>query len=103
MTKHELEMRFLAFLDTHGIPRPSINATVELTPRPREVDCQWPGKRLVAELDGFATHGTRGAFEDDRARDRALQVAGYRVIRIAWRHLIEDGPVLAAHVRALLG
>jgi predicted transcriptional regulator of viral defense system len=103
VTRRELELRFLAFLDAHGLPRPRVNATLDLPPRPREVDCLWPDGRLVAELDGFATHGTRAAFEDDRARDRALQVAGYRVIRVTWRHLTEDGPVLAAQVRALLG
>jgi hypothetical protein len=67
-------------------------------PKSREVDCVWPDRRLVAELDGCATHGTRGAYEDDRV----LPVAGYRVIRIAWRHPIEDGPVLGAQIRALL-
>jgi very-short-patch-repair endonuclease len=102
VTKQALELRFLAFLHAHGLPRPQVNATVDLTPKPREVDCLWPERRLVAELDGFATHGTRSAFEDDRARDRSLQVAGDRVIRVTWRHLTHDEAVLAAQMRALL-
>lgn len=56
----------------------------------------------MVELDGFATHGTRAAFEDDRTRDRALQVAGYRVLRVTWRQLSTDAGTIAAQLRALL-
>lgn len=102
VTRRELELRFLGFLDETGLPRPQVNATVDLPPRPREVDCLWADRRLVAELDGFATHGTRNAFEDDRARDRALQAAGYRVVRITWRQLHGERATIARQLRALL-
>jgi very-short-patch-repair endonuclease len=102
VTRHQLELRFLAFLDEHRLPRPRINATVDVPPKPQEVDCLWPGHRLIAELDGFATHGTRTAFEEDRERDRALLVAGYRVTRITWRQLAEDERALAGALRSLL-
>ena len=46
-----------------------------------------PPQRVVVELDGFAGHGTRTAFREDRARDRRLRVAGYEVVRIAWAQL----------------
>jgi Protein of unknown function (DUF559) len=102
ITRQELELGFLAFLEHHHLPRPSINATIDLPDKPRTVDCLWPAHRLIAELDGFATHGTRRAFEDDRARDRALQVAGYRTIRITWRHLADDAATLANEIATLL-
>jgi hypothetical protein len=102
ITRDELELRFLTFLDDHNLPRPSINATIELRDKPRTVDCLWPHRNLIAELDGFATHGTRSAFEEDRARDRALNAAGYRTIRITWRHLADDPKTLAAEIEALL-
>jgi predicted transcriptional regulator of viral defense system len=102
LTRHHLELRFLGFLDTAGLPRPQINEVVDVWPKPREVDCLWREQRLVAELDGFATHGTRSAFEEDRARDRALQVAGYRVVRITWRQLHDEHLALAAELRSLL-
>jgi very-short-patch-repair endonuclease len=98
ITKRELELRFLAFLDAHRIPRPHVNARVD----GREVDCLWPEQRLIAELDGFATHGTRTAFETDRARDRALLLAGYRVTRITWRQLAQEPKALAAELDGLL-
>ena len=68
-----------------------------------EADCVWAPQRLVAELDGHATHRTAGAYERDRARDRALSAAGWRVVRITWRQLSADAAALAADLRALLG
>jgi very-short-patch-repair endonuclease len=58
--------------------------------------------RLVVECDGFAAHGTREAFERDRARDRELTVAGWRVVRLTWRQLTDDGAVIARQLAALL-
>jgi len=98
VTKRELELRFLAFLDAHGLPRPKVNTKVD----GREVDGLWLEQRLVVELDGFATHGTRTAFETDRARDRALLVAGHRVVRITWRQLTEEHDAIAMQLRTLL-
>lgn len=67
-----------------------------------QVDCLWPG-RVVVELDGFAGHGTRTAFREDRARDRRLRVAGYGVTRIAPEQLEDEPEEIAADLRALLG
>jgi len=54
-----------------------------------EVDFLWPGERLVVEVDGYAFHSTRAAFERDRVRDADLQAHGYRVLRFTWRRLAE--------------
>jgi hypothetical protein len=93
-----LERRFLALLDAHDIPRPTINRLSS----EGELDATWPEQRLVVECDGFAVHGTREAFERDRAKDRALQVAGWRVVRLTWRQITDDPDIVAAHVKALL-
>jgi very-short-patch-repair endonuclease len=98
-TKTELEIAFLlAFVDTHHIERPKVNEPIG----PYTVDALWPEQRLIAELDSRQAHHTTRAFEDDRARDRDLQVRGYRVLRITWRHLHEDDATIAAQLRALL-
>jgi hypothetical protein len=98
-TGSPLEDRFLAFCDEHGLPSPATNVLV----LDYEVDALWPAARLVAELDGFAFHRHRAAFERDRARDAALLVAGYHVIRITQRRLSSEGPQIATEIRNLLG
>jgi very-short-patch-repair endonuclease len=57
----------------------------------------------VVELDGRTVHDTAAAFERDRARDRRLHAAGWRVVRITWRQLREEPEALAADLRAVLG
>jgi very-short-patch-repair endonuclease len=96
-TRSDLEIRFLALLDAHGLPGPLVNERV----LGYEVDMHWPEARLVVELDGYAFHGTRKAFEEDRARDAELQAAGWRVIRVTDRGLDRPGSV-AAQMRRLL-
>jgi very-short-patch-repair endonuclease len=54
-------------------------------------------------LDGWQTHGTRSAFQDDRERDRRLKVAGYSVTHITWNQLRDEPEAIAADLRALLG
>ncbi|HKD39361.1 MAG TPA: DUF559 domain-containing protein [Myxococcaceae bacterium] len=55
-----------------------------------EVDLAWPEAQLCVELDGWAQHGTRGAFSDDRARDRGLQRLGWMVLRYTWHDVAGD-------------
>ncbi|MGI8597281.1 MAG: endonuclease domain-containing protein [Thermoleophilaceae bacterium] len=57
---------------------------------------------LVVELDGHAAHSPRTAFERDRARDRALHAAGWRVLRITWRQLHREADAVAADLGVLL-
>ena len=82
-TRSPLEDRFAAFCRDHRLPPPATNVEI----LGYEVDALWPKERLIVELDGFAFHHHRGAFERDRARDAALQAAGYRSIRLTDRRL----------------
>jgi very-short-patch-repair endonuclease len=56
----------------------------------------------VVEVDGFAFHSTRQAFERDRVRDAALQTAGYRVIRFTWRQIVDEPHAVVAQLAVLL-
>lgn len=80
--RSDLEERFIAFLDAKRIPRPRLNAWLSVGEDRYQVDCLWPEARLIAELDGWKSHGTKRAFRKDRKRDRRLGAAGYRVVRI---------------------
>lgn len=79
-----------------------MNVWLDVSGRRFQVDCLWRAQRLVIELDGHQTHRTTGAFERDRERDRLLQTAGLRVVRITWRQLQEQAEVLAADLSLLL-
>jgi very-short-patch-repair endonuclease len=47
------------------------------------------GDRLVVELDGEQWHGG-DRFEEDRRRDLALVAAGYLVVRISYRQVMNE-------------
>src|SRR5262249_52911055 len=96
-----LEEVFVPFLRRHHLPRPHLNAWLEVGGRRYQVDCLWPDRQVV-ELDGWEGHGTRSAFRDDRARDRRLRVAGYSVTRLTWTQLEDEPTAVAADLRALL-
>jgi very-short-patch-repair endonuclease len=67
-----------------------------------ELDVLWRAHALAAEVDGFAYHGGRAAFEQDRKRDADLQAAGLRVMRITWRQLVDEPEAVAARLGAAL-
>ncbi|HEV7494501.1 DUF559 domain-containing protein [Baekduia sp.] len=98
LTLSELEIRFRALCDAHRLPYPAVNA------RPLEfrVDFLWIDAQLVVETDGWGSHRTRAAFEEDRARDQALAVAGYRTVRFTHRQIVDDPDAVAATLSALL-
>jgi very-short-patch-repair endonuclease len=99
ITRNDFEERFLELVRKASLPSPELNAPLEANGRTYEVDFLWRRERVIVELDGRATHHTVKAFEQDRERDRFLQVAGWRTVRITWRQL--DG--VEGDLRALLG
>jgi hypothetical protein len=101
-TRNELERRFLAICKRAGLPRPDVNCWLELPGTGSEIDFAWPGRRLAVETDGYETHGTRSAFEEDRRKDQLLAVAGWRVIRFSWRQVIYDPARVETVLRAML-
>ena len=96
-----LETKFLPFLRGHGLPRPRLNDWIVVGEKRFQVDCHWAGTGQVVELDSWEGHGTRSAFREDRARDRALSAAGYTVTRITWAQLDDESEALASDLRKL--
>jgi very-short-patch-repair endonuclease len=97
-TRSELEELFLELCARHGLPRPDVNVILE----GHEVDFLWPKERLVVEVDGRGAHLTRRAFEQDRARDAELTVAGWRVLRLTGERLEAEPDRVAAQVGSLV-
>jgi very-short-patch-repair endonuclease len=100
--RSKLEKRFAPFLRRHNLPLPRFNDWILLGSKRYQVDCHWQGTGQIVELDGWEGHRTRTAFREDRARDRALRVAGYSVIRLTWNQLDDEPEAIAADLRALL-
>jgi hypothetical protein len=59
LTNRQVEERFFALWRDASVPQPEVN--------------------------GWGTHGTRRAFENDRRRDRRLTLAGWTIVRFTWR------------------
>jgi very-short-patch-repair endonuclease len=98
LTRSEAEDRLLALVHAARLPTPAVNVRVGRY----EVDFLWRAERLVVEVDGFAFHSSRSAFERDRARDAELQAAGLRVMRITWRQLTDEPEVIVARLAQAL-
>ena len=82
-TRSELEERFLELIDRHGLRRPLMNRLVRTGVGTFTVDCIWPSRHVVIELDGWGTHSSRRSMREDRRRDRALRIAGWQPSRVS--------------------
>jgi hypothetical protein len=94
----KLESAFIALLEAEGLPLP-------ITNRPengRYLDCTWPDHRLVVELDSYAFHATRHAWEEDRRRERHVRAEGYEFRRYTYEDVAGASPLMLAELRGLL-
>jgi very-short-patch-repair endonuclease len=98
LTRSEAERRLLELIDKAGLPRPITNVRVGR----HEVDLYWPAQRLVVEVDGYAFHANRHAFERDRARDADLIARGERVARVTFRQIVGEPEAVIARLAAAL-
>jgi predicted transcriptional regulator of viral defense system len=101
LTDRELEERFFALCRSAALPKPAVNEWITLDRGiAYKADFLWRAERLIVETDGWGSHGTRQAFENDRRRDRRLSVAGWTVVRFTWRDVErEPGEVVETLAR----
>jgi len=97
-TRSEAERRLLDLVTAARLPAPATNTRIA----GHEVDALWPDAGLVVEVDGYAFHSGRAAFERDRRRDADLQSAGLRVTRLSWRQITDEPVAVAALLSRLL-
>ncbi len=97
-TRSDLERDFLRFCRRRRLPEPEVNVRIDRY----LVDFLWRGSKLVVETDGYDYHRGRVAFEGDRARDLALRVLGYEVVRLAGRQLADEPERIAGVLSARL-
>ena len=65
-------------------------------------DFAWPEHRLIAETDGWETHGTRTEFEKDRERLQELVARGWRVVFFTYRQITNDPDRVRQMLKRLL-
>jgi hypothetical protein len=98
LLRRELERRFYDLVCQAGLPLPVTNGYVA----GHQVDFHWPAQRLIVETDGRAAHDHSLAFEADRRRDLDLEIAGWHVVRVTWRHVVVERRRLIALLRSRL-
>jgi very-short-patch-repair endonuclease len=98
VTRSEAERRLKHLIAKAALRPPATNVRIGRY----EVDAVWMRERLVVEVDGFAFHGHRAAFERDRRRDAELAARGFRVIRVTWRQLVDESEAVIARLAAAL-
>jgi very-short-patch-repair endonuclease len=95
---NDFEERFRVLAKRAGLPPPKAQYRFG----PYRLDFAWPELKVAVETDGWATHGPRRGFEDDRARDAALMARGWRVLRVTYRRLRREPTLVAAQLAAIL-
>jgi very-short-patch-repair endonuclease len=100
--RSELEARVLALIAASDLPAPGCNRKLVVDGAEIEVDFLWPEQQLVVEADGRGFHDNPLPFERDRARDRALQLSGYRVVRVTHAQIKREPDAVIAAVHRLL-
>jgi very-short-patch-repair endonuclease len=66
------------------------------------VDFAYVDSRIVIEADSRRWHLSFDAFETDKIRDNAAQIAGWIVIRITWRMIKEEPDAVVRTIREAL-
>jgi hypothetical protein len=98
----DLEHLFVIVCATYGLPEPERQVVLgDDTPIGR-VDFLFRDARLVVEVDGRSWHDSESDREADRWRENRLIAAGWRVLRIRWRDLVERPEDVARLLRSAL-
>ena len=75
-----LEARWAHILRAAGFPEPASQHQIVIGRQIYVVDFAWPNQKAVLEVNGFAFHRTRQAFDRDHEKVAALQAAGWSVV-----------------------
>ncbi len=86
ITRSDLEDRFVAFAQRHGLPTPETNVPLH----GYVVDVLFRAERVIVEIDTWESHGLRTSFGSDRKRDTEMLAFGYVTIRTTDERLEDD-------------
>lgn len=101
--RSDLETIFFEALRAARLPLPVPQHPVLTASGRKVIDFAYTDRHLAIELDGWETHGTPQAFEDDRARQNELEDLGWHFRRFTWKQLERDSVGVAFTVGKALG
>lgn len=64
------------------------------------VDVAFPEHKVAIEVDGWAFHNDRAAFQHDRTRQNRISLNGWKVLRFTWLDLTENPQRVIAEIAA---
>ena len=85
VTRSKAEETLLALIRRSGLPVPESDVAIA-----RYIpDLLWREQEVIVEFDSWEYHSGRAHFTHDRTRHNHLTAAGYTVLHVTWRQLIE--------------
>ncbi len=90
-----LETKFLRLLRKAPVPLPQAGYEVGSY----RLDFAYPQIRLGIELDGWAFHSGRSAWERDLKRQNDLLALGWILLRFTWTDVTQRGDHVVAEIR----
>jgi very-short-patch-repair endonuclease len=100
VTDTVLEKRLSDLLANGGLPAPVREFHAPwLEPIDGRVDFAYIDEKIVIEADSRRWHGLFAAFEMDRRRDMAAQLAGWIVLRFTWTMITEEPDFVVGTVK----
>jgi very-short-patch-repair endonuclease len=78
------------------------NATIRIEGRRLYPDVLMRDRPLIIEVDGYAFHGGREAFQKDRERLNLFAQAGFTVLRCTWDDLTGNPATVITRIRRTL-
>lgn len=103
LSESELERLLVELIVNAGLPEPVKQFHAPWLRRLNgRVDLAYPQYKILIEGDSRRWHGTFDAFESDRTRDNAAQIAGWIILRITWRMIERQPSMVIQTVKAAL-
>lgn len=99
----EAERRFHDLLGSAGITGWEANGLIVVDGQRYFGDVVFRAAGLVVDIDGYAFHSDRSAFQVDRTRQNALQAAHWRILRFTWSDITDRPDQAIALIRGMLG
>ena len=94
-----LESRFARICQVFGLPMPLFQFPFGKY----RIDFAYPELMIAIEVDGWETHSSPAALASDLARQNALVMAGWTLLRFTWHDVIKRPDYVASQIRAVLG